>query len=505
VKFLVREQFPDLAWDAADLDAAAEFWLRLYERAAPRRRLSPDPEHALEVRLRGFPRHRADDLADELHHCAGRSDLNAPRVGFRDPDTLTLSSRPLPADRYFPPAGLGLPLLAGEPFHGLCAEVRFRVVGTGWRGNAAEEVTNSLVVVGELRGGLLVVKAAWRSGSPEWVDELAWGAPPARGMDLLAALDEFRRTDRAPGRLARRAIMPAGLDRRCGRALRVVFRPVIGPRLGWLAPRCGAMAAYLAALGLAGWRVIGYGEWWWLIPVVLTLWPVVPLLGIFAYAEWWFLIRMYRLTRRLYDRLHAADARPVEAAGDAGLDNPWVRKYTAELEAAGFARAGDLAWGPAGEAEVAARVFLAPDGVTYLAVSCLTRLRDVGGPGTDYRLWPGEVWFGVRTFFPDGQRVESTCGRSAGFLRVRGPWGHRLRVFPEVGDPVELAHLHAAEVVRFAAETGQAPLRHESFDGYVRRAATAHDEEQEAYAGRPYAWRDHLRWYFQWPRAEYRG
>lgn len=31
LRHLVRKQFPDRTWDAPDLDAAAEFWLRLYE------------------------------------------------------------------------------------------------------------------------------------------------------------------------------------------------------------------------------------------------------------------------------------------------------------------------------------------------------------------------------------------------------------------------------------------------------------------------------------------
>jgi hypothetical protein len=54
MKSLVRKQFVDQLWGVADLDLAAEFWLRLYERAASSRALTPSPRHRIEIRLTGF-------------------------------------------------------------------------------------------------------------------------------------------------------------------------------------------------------------------------------------------------------------------------------------------------------------------------------------------------------------------------------------------------------------------------------------------------------------------
>src|SRR5437868_6732995 len=123
---LIRKQLLDRSWAADDLDAAAEFWLRLYEEAARDRGFPPTARHATEVRLRGFSKTAADALVKELARLAAASDFDAPEVGLTDPDTITLSSA-LTADDHRPPVGLGLPVLAGGPFDGLLAEFRFRV------------------------------------------------------------------------------------------------------------------------------------------------------------------------------------------------------------------------------------------------------------------------------------------------------------------------------------------------------------------------------------------
>ena len=53
---LSREKFLDRVWGPADLDAAAEFWLKLYEAATKANSFAPTPTHQIELRLSGFPR-----------------------------------------------------------------------------------------------------------------------------------------------------------------------------------------------------------------------------------------------------------------------------------------------------------------------------------------------------------------------------------------------------------------------------------------------------------------
>ena len=57
----------------------------------------------------------------------------------------------------------------------------------------------------------------------------------------------------------------------------------------------------------------------------------------------------------------------------------------------------------------------------------------------------------------------------------------------------------------FADEKGLTPARHERFEEYVRRQEIISEEERQYHSDHPYSWRDHLRWYLQWPRKEIRG
>src|SRR5262245_13394258 len=76
---LIRKQLHDFRWDSDDLDLAAEFWLRLFEAAAPDWGVSPEPVHALQIRLRGLPRQQADELQAELARRLGdENDGHAP-------------------------------------------------------------------------------------------------------------------------------------------------------------------------------------------------------------------------------------------------------------------------------------------------------------------------------------------------------------------------------------------------------------------------------------------
>src|SRR5688572_4357498 len=92
LRHLIRPQFLDRWWDAADLDAAAEFWLRLYEESARVQGFARTPVHETEIRLRGFPRYAAGELLKELAARVAASDFPAPEADQPDPDTLAVAS-----------------------------------------------------------------------------------------------------------------------------------------------------------------------------------------------------------------------------------------------------------------------------------------------------------------------------------------------------------------------------------------------------------------------------
>jgi hypothetical protein len=100
---LIRQQFLDLTWDSVHLNAASEFWLRLYEIAAKHYAYDDKPHYSLEIRLWGFPRCNAEKLAKELERRAQAFNVETPVVTIKDPDTIILSSKevsgPLAPDR----------------------------------------------------------------------------------------------------------------------------------------------------------------------------------------------------------------------------------------------------------------------------------------------------------------------------------------------------------------------------------------------------------------------
>src|SRR4051812_16182079 len=89
---LLRKQLLDRTWTAADLNAVAEFWLRMYEAAARANGFTPSPHHVTEVRLRGFARSDGPKLRDELTARATSGGFRNPAVELTDPDTLSLAS-----------------------------------------------------------------------------------------------------------------------------------------------------------------------------------------------------------------------------------------------------------------------------------------------------------------------------------------------------------------------------------------------------------------------------
>lgn len=502
---LIRKAFADRTWDAADLDAAAELWLRLYEAAAKAQGFAATPSHTVEIRLRGFPRRQADALTSEICRRVASSDLPAPEVYPHDPDTLVIYSGVIHGSES-PPAGLGLPLLAGPPFDGLLAEVRVEAVGSEGRIVRRGKVRTTFVMVGELRGGKLLLKAIWRSGTSGWEDDVCWHAPWPNQGEFFAALEKFRESEEVPTKLAKKLFTTAGIDRTAGRIVWLVRVPLGKPRLGGLLLRCLIFAALLAGLGFGLYALINSEQWVWLFPLVVAAGLVLWLGSVFARTEVRLFFREYRELRGIFTAVYeeAVKAVPLtKAEADARLDHPWGRKLTADLGAAGFVYLGDMRPDPPVGGDSILRVFLAPDRVTYLNV--VFTMATHHDPAKGHWQWPAVVVFQARTYFPDGGRVTTLHGTHYGYRKKRTGPEQLVRVYPDADDPVELVRLHAEAVEEFTKEWGRGPLGHERFEQYVRRQNDLQEEERRLYSEEPYTWGDHLRWYLQTPRKEYRA
>jgi hypothetical protein len=515
MQHLIRKQWLDCIWDAADLDAAAEFWLRLYEDAARAEGFTATPSHALEICLRGFARQQTEAVRDELarrlrvHHDATgtprASDFPSPEIEQLDPDTLAVSSC-LIFGNQAPPAGLGLSRLAGPPFDGLCVEVRLWVGGVERGSVGKAKVHATLVLVGELRDGRLLLKALWRSGPSGWEDQLNWAAEWPDQEEWRAALERFRETAEAPKKLATKLFVPREADRFGGLVVRMIHVPLDKPRLAGLLKRSLMFLTLIAVLGFALFDFVGREWWLGLVPIALLGLFVLWVAWQFAKNEFQLLFAGYGEFRSRYAQNYEQAVKVVPLArmeAEPRLDNPWARKYTAELESAGFRYAGDCRLEPELQGDCVIRIFFAPDGVSYL--NLLFSMSTSAESETSSRMWPACVGFLAHTFFTDGGMASSINGSNGGFRKKRTGPEYRTRVFVDADAPIDFARLHAVFAEEFANETGQTPLRQEGVDAYLRRHNALHDQERQLFMDDPYTWGDHLRWYLQAPRREFLG
>jgi hypothetical protein len=502
MRHLIRSRFLDVPWDASDLDSLAELWMQFYERAAVKNQFRALPYHELEVRLRGFPRHRAEELQAELRTRLS-SWVPQPQVSLSEPDTLTVSSGFARFNK--PPAdGLGLPWLEGELFDGLLAEVRFTVAGFRDRPRGNARVQATLVLVGELRGGRLLVKAIWRAGPTGWEDPLHWAAPWEDQTALLGALSIFRATGAVHAELVDKFMVTRAADRVGRLGVNLIHVPLDRPRLGGLLGRLLIFGVAFIAGTLAAVAAVLTRTW---LVLLVPLFVGLVLGGLF----WAFVkheLRMFFVGHASYRRGYARTYRqfnrivpllPEEAASC--LDNPWARKYIAELLALGCTHAGDFRLDPEVSGRASTSLFLAPDGVTHVLLMVMVSTSE--HDPVVFHMWPGVVSLLADTLFPDGARFTSVTG-VGGFRKKRSGPESQVRRFNDVSDPAELLQRHTEAMRTFDGEMHRAPLAHLSGEDYLRRHEEFQEAERQRYLRAPYSWADHLHCYLGIVRREYR-
>ena len=139
----------------------------------------------------------------------------------------------------------------------------------------------------------------------------------------------------------------------------------------------------------------------------------------------------YRVNLACYTRIFSTAAvfTPSEQREvDAIRVFPPVRKYTADLVAAGFRDAGDLTANDP-NSESVFRLFFAPDGLSYLVV-VFNFSSDMSN--ADWvALWPAKVIFLASTYFSDEHCLTSTNQSGTAFLEeAMKPPGRSRTTFP---------------------------------------------------------------------------
>lgn len=494
---ITRPEFLDLDWGPDDLDAAAEFWLRLYEVADRVQKFGGELFHTTDLIAWGLPRAEVPAARDDL---AKRDDGG--RFGVvvdDDPDTIALRSTILPGEER-PPAGLGLPLLAGPRFHGLAVEICFRAFASAGGPGGSATTDASFVVVGELRGGRVVVKSVWRAGPFGWEDRVMRFTPWVNEAAWRQEFERFRARGTVSAALAKAVFVGAVPERLNWSVVWLVATPFDRPRLVPLATRAALWSGGFA--GLVGLGFLFY-QWFDLLLVVA---PVVIFAGLWAWfgflaakTEATLLFAAREVFRSAYADV-AAGSRVVPA--DAPVDdNTPVRKFSADFLAAGAVRVGDFRIEPAATfGDAAYRVFRFDDGGWQAWVTVHVQTETA----TKSRTWPGSVSLLGHTFFAGGGRFATVTAVEHGFRRkVSGPHCRSMLLAGET-DAAAFAARHLAAARRFATESGQTPLAVPTFAEYLRLQQELQAEDDRLRAANPYPWADHLHWYVQYVRREYR-
>lgn len=522
LRHLIRTAFIDSVWGAADLNEAADFWVRLFEVAARKGRFGDIVYHAVEVRLQGFPRHQAEVVRDAFARRLADGDFPDPHLLLTDADTLVFSSGYAPLDQA-PVEGLVIPCLAGAPFDGLLVELRFTVAafrrerveafGEGFRAATHRPVGKSkaegtLVLVGELRDGRLHLKAAWRRGPFDDDNEIQlWNARWGNEAAWLKALETFGESGAVPKRLAMGCFLTRGSERFGRLQARLIYVPHDRPRLGGLVWRLAFFALVttplvLLMVSLEDKRVACLT----LLFMVLALSLVMVFFAGFLACELCAPLYLYWRLRRIYRHVYAATPRvvpltPEEAA--TRLDHPWARKLSGDLEAAGCTHLGDFHFDPPAGGEMVTRIYRTADPGTIVQL-----LLQTSTPPTEkvvYRMWPAEVILAVGTWFRDGSRCGTVCGERLGFRRkLTGPES-REQVLPEGTALEEVLRRHRQMTESFARDGNRTPEPVESADDVVRLYQETIKEDRRLYGARPYTFGDHLHWWLQIRRREYRA
>ncbi|QJW96740.1 hypothetical protein [Frigoriglobus tundricola] len=238
-----------------------------------------------------------------------------------------------------------------------------------------------------------------------------------------------------------------------------------------------------------------------------SIWPKV-LFAISAVYYWFIAYEFFRLENgrlyALYNQRRAwydgqfqtppRFAAIAPAAPRPWLDDPAVRKFTAEVLEVGFAHAGDCAAVPIDSAVMVARTFLAPDGVTYLVLSFAYA---AGSGATRSCCWPAALGIDCYTFNYANGSFHTLDYETVLMNLKRTVPTMRTLALPRGSHPLDLFRAHTKAIEQWERETGVVPLPHERLDVFIAHLERIRLQEREFYRAHPYSRRDHRRWYLQ--------
>ncbi len=484
---LIRPEFRPKLWSPADLDAAADHWLWLFDQAPAT--AGRDADHRTELLVRGFPIAEREALAAALAERFPSAEVTQP-----DPDTLTVLGPALDF-RATPLTGFGVPRLAGPPFDGLYVEVRFTV--TARKRSGKPHAAGRLVLAGELGPAGFTVYAVWGDAASTLAEQLQlavkvpWGDEAAWRSDW----ENFRAGDSATAStkaLAARAFPIWKAVRHHNAWLWIASFPFSGERRRVrLIARVAANVTLIAVVAGFAWLLPAHNELvaaWKALMLVVAASPLYCLLV--QVAKSWVMTRRY--ARSTYTLFYASPEPLVpadERLASTYFDDPFGRKVVADWESVGCRRLGDAVSGKALLRQVGHRLLCSAERTTIVL---LTAAKCLPNPDGTVRLhfWPAQAIVTLATRFADDSAAVTMSGPGPLFRRnLYGP-EFAGRSCPGLTDPTELLAEHAELCRDHAERTGQPPVPAGTFEEFTRWDFEHAQEERRLYARNPVTWSD---------------
>jgi|GEM_PF-3646256 len=492
---LARTQFLDELWGEAELDDAAEFWLKTYESLLGESGLPRDPDCSLRLVIRCVPRSAAEGLIAELQ---ARTSAHVSRLAF---DTIAIDHASLDVSES-PPRGLGLATVL-EAIDGYPVEVRFTIAGRAGKFIGRTRFSSTLVLHGEAKPDGLLVKALWRTGREGWEDEAFRYQRVPDAVRLEQAIAEHRQAGAIPGkRLARKLFSLGDLDMTAAWLQRAVVVPFTKFRLPGLAKRVVIHALVLAVGSLLVDRLLKGPVPIALLPVIVVFFPIAIAIGYFWLHEVLTWVRGGRYLRTLFAR-HYAENRltPLDADDLLVLNDPDVRRLAADLLGHGFTHLGDrVSLLNDGERSLL-RMFVDPDRLSLVTLN-FVRTQDYAG--TPLRFWPFAIGVQVHTFF-DGGGFLQTASANYAYHRRRTSHDSRIRFLKFKYDVIAFHRSHLEALSADLAVQAKAVRPVGTHLENLRLLEEIREEERLRFQETGIGFVDHMRWHLQWPRTEIRG
>jgi hypothetical protein len=490
---LLRRAVLDRELDDRALWGVAEMWRGWFLLSSD----GPRGFCRLEAEIRGFARFDAERVRSALAAAAPRCD-----VRLTDSDTILIVTPPSAADQQCDLSGWLVAVQMPEA-QGLFLILRSTIEGKK-RVDARARSVNSIVLAGLSSGGKFLLKGLWPAGiSPQFekADILLWRGERA----FLDSLDTFLRVYQKEEATEdeQRSDRPTKLERaqwtsdeqfwRTSESPSV-FKSLLMERYAiWFVRQFVGMPDEISPLRflrrcvLPISMIVVFGSCWlrsgnWALG---TLAVAGILLLLFVV---WTKLKQVLMYHRLYNRdlreLYGNDVthEPVDWRAQPAAHDPYARKLSSELEAAGAVHCFDFQTHQLpGDLNNVGRAYILPDCHAYIFLSVLLGQ-------TELKYFPALVLFNIVTYFDGNRSFTTITGVAYREMRMKTSFA---RALTGETDPTVLIR-HHREDVRGQIAKGRVPKPVDP-SKILETMSFEHDYSKRFYANRkPYSWGDAL-------------